>query len=975
LKLAIKMRKKSLTIFIVSGLIISCSLLGIHYSLAANNGNSYGYAWSENSGWIRFDGTGSGVDYGVTVPDSSGAVTGYAWSENAGWIHMASSTSGACIQPADSCASGYAYNVNATSTCPVGSICLSGFAWGEGTGWIRFAATSSNYANNSTSTYGVYIDSNNDFQGYAWGEQVGWIHFVGSCQYGSCPTGSDHYGVSKSESGAPSPPSSATTTTGVAITATGGDIVIFNNKITVTSSSGDGHRGILAYGSGVSALISGNNITVSGNGTTRYGIEARYANITAIRNTINAADADIVAGVDGVIIASGQNRLEGSGYNFKVGSVSGLIKSSNDYYSTVYNIGTFSDLSFYRNSNEIALTVTQSGTGKILSLYDSAQELVSIDNSGATTFKPASFDYVYNFDGVGTYTDNTAEAKSSGGTGFTILAAENPSNDEFYLGLDHKFNTIYFGLATSSAGTTTLAAQYSTSTGWAELTVTDNTSNLTVDGTITFTAPADWTTTAVNGQTKYWIRLGSTGTEITTAPMAYSVSPTTGSRFSVFAQAGDTNPALHINDQGKIGIGTTTPGYLLTIDAGASSTYGIAVEGSIKASGSIDSNTGLDIAERYSIDSQCEIDNNCPEVGDLVSITENLVIEKSLIAYDSKLIGIAAENSAIKMGGGLNSSSSRLVALAGRVLTKVSTENGEIVLGDALTSASSTSGVAMKATRAGRIIGYALEPFSTEGEIGKIMVFVNPGWQGNNLTVITNENGEIVQSKLQQGLADIGLIVNEYGTLEVEKLKAKTARLEKIEMVDQVTGEIWCTWIENGEWIKVLGDCDNVSGTTEEQATPAIYYYDGDGDGYGNWANFVTDPSQEGYVANSDDCNDDDPAINPGAAEICGDGIDNNCNGLIDTADPDCSTTTDATTTDATTTDATSTEPVCTPNWSCSDWQPLPETIACGATSTQTRTCTDSNDCGIEEEKPIEEQQVVGTYLETATSTCPITEP
>ena len=50
---------------------------------------------------------------------------------------------------------------------------------------------------------------------------------------------------------------------------------------------------------------------------------------------------------------------------------------------------------------------------------------------------------------------------------------------------------------------------------------------------------------------------------------------------------------------------------------------------------------------------------------------------------------------------------------------------------------------------------------------------------------------------------------------------------------------------------------------------------DNDGDGY----------DLEGNCGLAD-CDDSDPLINPEAQEDCGDGIDNNCNGLIDTADP-----------------------------------------------------------------------------------------
>ncbi len=59
---------------------------------------------------------------------------------------------------------------------------------------------------------------------------------------------------------------------------------------------------------------------------------------------------------------------------------------------------------------------------------------------------------------------------------------------------------------------------------------------------------------------------------------------------------------------------------------------------------------------------------------------------------------------------------------------------------------------------------------------------------------------------------------------------------------------------------------------------PVPYYVDDDGDGSG-------DPGTGSYVCESDmvptagDCDDTDPAVNPMVAEVCGDGIDNNCDG------------------------------------------------------------------------------------------------
>jgi hypothetical protein len=57
---------------------------------------------------------------------------------------------------------------------------------------------------------------------------------------------------------------------------------------------------------------------------------------------------------------------------------------------------------------------------------------------------------------------------------------------------------------------------------------------------------------------------------------------------------------------------------------------------------------------------------------------------------------------------------------------------------------------------------------------------------------------------------------------------------------------------------------------------------DDDGDGYGS----PGDP--ECPAGDAEDCDDTDPAVNPGATEICDNGIDDDCDGLIDGDDPDC---------------------------------------------------------------------------------------
>ncbi|MBN8643543.1 MAG: T9SS type A sorting domain-containing protein [Flavobacteriales bacterium] len=67
--------------------------------------------------------------------------------------------------------------------------------------------------------------------------------------------------------------------------------------------------------------------------------------------------------------------------------------------------------------------------------------------------------------------------------------------------------------------------------------------------------------------------------------------------------------------------------------------------------------------------------------------------------------------------------------------------------------------------------------------------------------------------------------------------------------------------------------------------TGITYYQDADGDGYGN-PNATTSACSPpvGYVLDNSDCDDNNASVHPGAVDVCYDGIDNDCNGIIDNA-------------------------------------------------------------------------------------------
>jgi hypothetical protein len=164
---------------------------------------------------------------------------------------------------------------------------------------------------------------------------------------------------------------------------------------------------------------------------------------------------------------------------------------------------------------------------------------------------------------------------------------------------------------------------------------------------------------------------------------------------------------------------------------------GIYVEESI-GTGNV---SAFDIAEFYPSSEKVE-------PGDLLVLDRGNTkkVKKSSQPYEPFIIGVVSTNPAIVMdeerivmgkNAGKNFDPLKpYVALAGRVLVKVSTENGSIQIGDKLTT-SSIPGVAMKTTKSGPVVGMALEPWNGSG-VGEIMVFASVDWSnGDGVTAET----------------------------------------------------------------------------------------------------------------------------------------------------------------------------------------------------------------------------------------------
>ncbi|MBT3230778.1 hypothetical protein HN358_03285 [Candidatus Uhrbacteria bacterium] len=140
--------------------------------------------------------------------------------------------------------------------------------------------------------------------------------------------------------------------------------------------------------------------------------------------------------------------------------------------------------------------------------------------------------------------------------------------------------------------------------------------------------------------------------------------------------------------------------------------------------------------------------------GEVVVFSNNKesVMRSTGVAYDDKIAGIVSTQPGFLAGENIDGHVP--IALAGRVPTYVSGENGAIQVGDPLTT-SSMPGYAMKATSAGPVVGYAMDDFA--GDTGSITVFVRPSYyDGQDVDISDNS----VTSLIPTSSLDLSGVVN-----------------------------------------------------------------------------------------------------------------------------------------------------------------------------------------------------------------------
>lgn len=337
----------------------------------------------------------------------------------------------------------------------------------------------------------------------------------------------------------------------------------------------------------------------------------------------------------------------------------------------------------------------------------------------------------------------------------------NANNAGWSYGLGHTNGGLSFFRTVSAPGTTPSPANYDMQIndfGFVGIGTTTPAHHLSIKG-----GPA-WTTNSWGGAVEL-SNVSAIGWQANTGGQRFGIGQTNGGLY-FFRTASDpgttTSPAnydMRISDAGRVSIGTASSygNATLTVQtkdstpsnaifsvntangAAALTVWGNGLVEIYNRGGTSTAHTcwvGVHLADCSSAAEYVPtIDSGFgfPETADLVSIAVDaknpygddhgpFVVEKSTAACDANLLGYIVKPESGADGEKLNEHYLPL-AIYGYFPAKVTMENGTVRRGDPLTS-SSKPGYAMKATGACKVIGYALEDATAEGEI---QVFANTG--------------------------------------------------------------------------------------------------------------------------------------------------------------------------------------------------------------------------------------------------------
>ena len=177
--------------------------------------------------------------------------------------------------------------------------------------------------------------------------------------------------------------------------------------------------------------------------------------------------------------------------------------------------------------------------GVAASLVQAAKSVSGIQQSGVLVNPQVD---CLTITSAGAVTDNTTEANLPWGAPFPCFASSPSVGDSLVVGGGNvQFDKVFFNFAVDGAGISGSWQYWNGS--WTALTVTDGTSSLSKNGTVTFTAPSDWVQTTFGGYQGYFIRFtlsSATYTTMATVNHVLILNPPPGVADVVVANGANT---------------------------------------------------------------------------------------------------------------------------------------------------------------------------------------------------------------------------------------------------------------------------------------------------------------------------------------------------------------------------------------------------------------------------------------------------